>query len=519
MAKQKIFISSVQAEFASERKMLYDYICTDALLGRFFEPFIFEKLPAKNVRADEAYLEQVKQSDIYLGIFGLQYGFEDGKGVSPTEHEFNLALKENKTKLVFICDDPSHKRHPKEEKLIKKAEQEVVRKKFFSASDLKTAVYAALISYLEEKEFIRTVPFDASICKGATIADLDVEKIKWFVETARSKRNLPIALNAKPKTVLTHLNLLKEQGLTNAAILLFGKNPQRFFITAEIRCVLFHGNEVSKPIPAYQVYKGDVFEQVNNAVDFVLSRINLSVGDRSHSVEATVEYEIPRTAIAEAIVNAVAHRDYTSTGSVQVMLFRNRLEVWNPGHLPSYLSIAKLKKPHASFPPNPLLAEPLYLAGFIERLGTGIPDMIHSCVAAGLRAPELVQEEEFRVTLWRKIAKTDPVADQLTDQVKEQVGEQVSPQVTMQDTMQDAMQVTMQVKQLVSVLDGVVSRDLLQEKTNIQNRDYFRMAYINKALEFELIEMTIPDKPTSKNQKYRLTAKGKALKEILKKEK
>lgn len=366
-------------------------------------------------------------------------------------------------------------------------------------------MYAALINYLEEKEFIPTGPFDASICKGATLADLDAEKIKWFVETARSKRNLPIALNAKPKTVLTHLNLLKEQGLTNAALLLFGKNPQRFFITAEIRCVLFHGNEVSKPIPAYQVYKGDVFEQVNNAVDFVLSRINLSVGDRSKSVEAPMKYEIPRAAIAEAIVNAIAHRDYTSTGSVQVMLFRNRLEVWNPGHLPSYLSITKLKKPHASFPPNPLLAEPLYLTGFIERLGTGIPDMIHSCIAAGLQEPELMQEEEFRVTLWRKRTGTD------------QVREEVIPQNTMQGTMQDTMQVTMQVEQLIAALDGVVSRDLLQEKINIQNRDYFRKAYINEALKQELIEMTIPDKPTSRNQQYRLTSKGKALKEQLKK--
>lgn len=127
----------------------------------------------------------------------------------------------------------------------------------------------------------------------------------------------------------------------------------------------------------------------------MLSRINLSAGDRSQSVEAPVEYEFPRSAVAEVIVNAVAHRDYSSTGSVQVMLFRNRLEVWNPGHLPSYFSIAKLKKPHASFPPNPLLAEPLYLAGFIERPGTGIPDMIRSIIATRLQDPELVQEEEF----------------------------------------------------------------------------------------------------------------------------
>jgi hypothetical protein len=384
MNKQRIFISSVQSEFAKERRLLYHYISTDALLGRFFEPFIFEELPAVGVKPDTAYLKQVHQCDIYLGIFGKRYGYEDKNGTSPTEHEYNLALKENKTRFIFISTHTSEQRESKELSFIRKVEKEVVRKKFSSPSELKTAVYASLVNYLEEKELIRTGPFDATICKGAAIADLDMGKIKWFVETARAKRNFPLSPLAKPEAILTHLNLLKGKKLTNAALLLFDKNPQRYFITAEIRCVLFHGNEIRKPIPSYQVYKGNVFEQVNQAVDFVLSRINLSVDDRSKSVEVPVEYEIPRAAVAEAIVNAVAHRDYSSTSSVQVMLFRNRLEVWNPGDLPSFLSIPKLKKAHGSFPPNPLLAEPLYLAGFIERLGTGIPDMVKACLSAGL---------------------------------------------------------------------------------------------------------------------------------------
>jgi predicted HTH transcriptional regulator len=75
--------------------------------------------------------------------------------------------------------------------------------------------------------------------------------------------------------------------------------------------------------------------------------------------------------IREAIVNAVAHRDYTSNGSVQVMVFADRVEVWNPGSLPPSLSLAQLRQPHGSIPANPLLAEPLYLTQYIERLGTG----------------------------------------------------------------------------------------------------------------------------------------------------
>ena len=112
-------------------------------------------------------------------------------------------------------------------------------------------------------------------------------------------------------------------------------------------------------------------------------------------------YELPIEAVTEAIVNAVAHRDYFSNGSVQVMLFKDRLEIWNPGHLPFGLTAAKLRLPHASIPANPLLAEPMYLAGFIERMGTGTGDMISKCVHFGLKEPEFIQDEVFRVVMWR----------------------------------------------------------------------------------------------------------------------
>ncbi len=86
-----------------------------------------------------------------------------------------------------------------------------------------------------------------------------------------------------------------------------------------------------------------------------------------------------------------------------------------------------------------------------------------------------------------------------------------APGDTVHDTMHDTMQVTMQVAQLVSVIEGAMTRDELQEKLNINNRVYFRKAYINKALKKEFISMTIPDKPKSKNQQNRLNEKGTAL--------
>ena len=504
MIKLKVFISSVQAEFAAERQILFEYLMTDALLGRFFEPFIFENLPARDKSASDSYLDEVRQSDIYIGIFGKSYGYENSEGVSPTEKEFDLASTERKTRLIFISNHAEEERHPKEQLLIKKAEKMLVRKKFLDQNDLKISVYAALIEVLEEKQLIRSSPFDASVCKEATPDDIDPERIRWFVAAARHKRGFPLSPEERIEKILTHLHLIKYGKLTNAAILLFGKEPQRFFITSEVRCVLFHGNIIQKPIPSYQVYKGDVFLLVDQAVDFVLSRIDVYVGDRSHSVDVDVKYEIPRFAVTEAIVNAIAHRDFTSTGSVQVMVFRNRVEVWNPGRLPNQLTLADLKKDHESFPANPLIAESLFYAGYIERIGTGIPDMIKNCLNAGLAEPEFKQEASFRAILWRKAEATNQATRQATQQVTQQVTRQVTQQVTQQ------------AKNLILILEGEMTRDELQEKLQLKDRENFRKLYILEALEQGFIEMTIPDKPTSPEQKYRLTQKGILLQKQLK---
>lgn len=120
--------------------------------------------------------------------------------------------------------------------------------------------------------------------------------------------------------------------------------------------------------------------------DLILSVLNgpADLG-RAQGPQAPVDYEIPRAAIAEAIVNAVAHRDYTSNASVQVMLFSDRLEVWNPGELPVGLTPEMLYNPHPSIPRNPLIADPLFfLAHYIEKAGTGILDAVELCRLHGL---------------------------------------------------------------------------------------------------------------------------------------
>ena len=407
MGDIKVFISSVQREFERERRQLCDYIRTDALLGQFFVPFIFEDLPASEISAQKAYLTQAAECHIYLGIFGTQYGYEDAEGVSPTEREYDTATAHFAHRLTYTLRTETP-RHPKEQAFISKVEQDVVRRGFSTYEELRTAVYNSLIDYLVKKEVIRRVPFDAAAHPTATYDDIDPERVRTFVEKAKEKRKFPLAVSDSMEKVFSSIHVLTDDGrLTNSALLLFAKDPQRFFRTSEVRCAQFYGTKVEKPIRNYQVYTGTLFEMIDKAVGFVMSRIDARVGKRDQSADAPVEYELPESAVAEAIANAVAHRDYTSNGSVQVMLFRDRLEVWNPGRLPDGFTVQKLREMHSSEPTNPVIAHPLFLTGYIEHLGTGTTDMIADCAEYGLRTPEFIQAEDFRTVIWRKEKVTE----------------------------------------------------------------------------------------------------------------
>lgn len=349
MKPLRLFISSVQKELSEERAVLRDYLRGDPLLRRFFEAFLFDELPAADRRADEVYLDEVARCDVYVGLFGYDYGFENSEGVSPTQREFELASQLHKHRLVFVKGTDDGGRHPKMLALIQRVGGELIRRRFVTPAELMAGVYAALVHYLASRDLIRHGPFDAAPCPKAVLGDLDEERMTLFLRRARRARGFPLSEEASPEELLTHLNLLADGRPTRAAVLLFGRQPQRFLISSEVKCAHFHGTEVAKPIPSYQVYKGTVFDLVDQAVDFVMSKINLWVGTRAEGPQAPVEYEIPREVVTEAIVNAVAHRDYTSNGSVQVMLFANRLEVWNPGTLPPSLTLEKLRRPQARY--------------------------------------------------------------------------------------------------------------------------------------------------------------------------
>ena len=230
------------------------------------------------------------------------------------------------------------------------------------------------------------VYWDGLVCEDASLEDIDEEKVRWFVKEARRQRGLNISDDTSLKEILMKLKLLKDEKLTNAALLLYSKEPK--FLQSEIKGIRFSGNEPVKPYIDFQTLEGSAFDLVDRVEDFVLRNIKKSIWLVPGQVQREERYEYPPDAIREAMTNAVVHRDYESSSKVQVRIFDNRIEVWSPGLLPEGITIDDLKREHRSIPRNPLLFKQFFWVKYVEDVGGGTLDMIKQCREWEIPEPE-----------------------------------------------------------------------------------------------------------------------------------
>ena len=402
MPKFKVFISSVQSEFASERLRLYDYIRQDELMSQYFDPFIFEKTAAQDTNPRQLYLEEAAASEVYLALIGQYYGNAADGELSPTEKEYNAAGEGNAYRVAFIKDLDEQPREEREERFFRRVQDELTYRVFSNPSVLLSLVKQSLHAFLKYKGIIQEQSLDEQVRYDANMDEIDPNKVREFIRKARNKRGFPLPEDTTPLELLKHFRMLRDGKPTNAALLLFAKDPQFFFPTAVVKCAWFLTNEVMKPIEDYKTFEGDVLDQISQATSWVMSKLSLRHEARNVTPDAEAVFELPRPVIFETIVNAVVHRDYNSKGSVQVSVFRNRVVVRNPGRLPVDLTKADLMTEHGSFPHNPFLAEALYQVGYIEKYGTGITENIRRMQEANLLAPKIDLSGEFVTTIWRE---------------------------------------------------------------------------------------------------------------------
>lgn len=481
--------------------MLAEYVRKDALLGKFFDVFLFEEEPACDVEARDLYLPEVERSDVYLGVLGAQFGNADADGVSPTEREYDLATAKGKERLVFVkkCE-----RDPREERFVQKVQSDVVRKSFETAEELQLAVYAALVRLLENKGYIRVAPFDLAVDTDLTLADVDDAKVRDYLARAREAKKISVPKDADATWLLTKLGMLISGGrLTNAGVLFFARHPQQAIDISVVKCLQYWGTHVERPIPSYQTYEDGIIGMIESALAFVMGRIDRTIGIPDERGLAAAQDELPRMAVREAIVNAVCHRDYESNGAVQVMLFRDRLEIMNPGTLPRGWTAETLLTTHESVARNKVIAKALDWAGYVERSGHGTEFIIEKCEAQGLATPQYKPDPAiFHTIIWRKTETVHQVGG-----VRDKSG---TSQGQVRGTSQG--QDMSLFERITSILaDQVLSSG---DITATLGKEYYSghlRRIIKMLLSDGIIEYTIPEKPRSRLQKYRLTEKGRQM--------
>ncbi|MBU4340891.1 MAG: putative DNA binding domain-containing protein, partial [Euryarchaeota archaeon] len=187
------------------------------------------------------------------------------------------------------------------------------------------------------------VHWDERVCEDASLGDLDEEKVRWFLKEARHRRGLDINENSPVEEALLRLKLLKSGKPTNGAVLLFARDLQRRFIQSEVKCIRFKGVGVTGEMIDLRTVGGDVFEQLIEAEKFVFNNIALSAWIEDEKIQRQERWEYPPKAIREVLANAISHRDYEITSKVQVRIFDDRMEFWNPGRLPEGWNVETLK--------------------------------------------------------------------------------------------------------------------------------------------------------------------------------
>ncbi|MDD3176069.1 MAG: putative DNA binding domain-containing protein [Candidatus Nanoarchaeia archaeon] len=224
------------------------------------------------------------------------------------------------------------------------------------------------------------ISFERQIPNLNLTEDFDKSKFEFF----RTKAKIPLDLSIGH--VLKNLNLLTEDKPNNACALLFSNRITKFFLSGDIVCILYKGNSKLSMLDKKE-FNADFISNFDNAFTFVMRNIRLNASIKGQLRVETPE--IPKEAIREAILNAMIHKDYFVEGRILINIFDNKVEILNPGKL----LFKEDELGEISITRNPILADCISRAGYVERIGSGIK-----------RIKELVPNVKFETSSdWFKV--------------------------------------------------------------------------------------------------------------------
>ncbi|MDO8871474.1 MAG: helix-turn-helix domain-containing protein [Methanoregula sp.] len=246
--------------------------------------------------------------------------------------------------------------------------------------------------------------WDLTPAQKTTVEDLDLAKVADYIKKANETGRRNIAPDESPQTVLEKIGLIQNSKPTWAALLLFGKNPQRVLSQATIHCGLFGSDEIS--VLDDRMVQGTVIEQVNDAMEFIRKNIRVAFVMTGEPERKQV-WDYPVEALREAVINAVCHRNYTISSSVEIRIMEASLKVWSPGRLASGITLPELFSSHASVLRNKGIAQIFYDMAWIERWGSGVQKIRTACAEAGLPEPVFQEDQGFSVIFRKDVFDRD----------------------------------------------------------------------------------------------------------------
>jgi len=241
--------------------------------------------------------------------------------------------------------------------------------------------------------------WDGVLVPKVEISDLKQMTLEFFKDRGIASNRLDDkSRRNSSKELLENLNLLEENALKRAAILLFHPTPERFVTGAYIKIGFFFSDS---ELQFQDDVHGNLFEQVENTIELLLTKYTKAL-IKYNGLSRIETYEYPKEALREALLNAVTHKDYSGGSPIQIRVYKDKIMFWNEGKLPDDWTIDNLLRSHSSRPYNPDIANAFFRSGYVESWGRGISKIKEQCSKEGLPTPSFSNEGSDFLVIFKK---------------------------------------------------------------------------------------------------------------------
>jgi len=404
-----VFVSSVQKELEDERLIVQNLMNTDVFLSAHCAPVLYELEPASPDKALEGCLQSLDGCQVYLLIVGVEYGTPVGK-LSITHAEYRRAKERKLPILAFIKGDRSVKREEGTAKLLAELDTDGSKyKRFGNVIELQKEVRAALVKLLKdrfglsptsdenqiaEQTIEATSPFESQPLARLRWQDLDRDVLRRLIAAAENRdagslTEADLAAGGAARGLIWRDLGTGEIYATAAGIVLLARDPSMVFPQCRILADAYRSTEPDGDPRDHEDIRSPMPLAIERAVAFIdrntrhpmrivgLNRVRLD--------------EYPVDGLREALVNAVAHRQYEDAGrKILLEVFADRVVLSSPGLPPKPITLASLRK--GKYRPcsrNPVLAQCLSYFHRIEERGSGFRRMHDQMLDHGLEPPTL----------------------------------------------------------------------------------------------------------------------------------